>query len=84
MTSKLSSKGQIVLPKKVRSRLHLRPGATLLCTVKGGSIVLTPESAALERPKFVTEPKTGLRITKSPEQIRVSSEDVRAAMLDFP
>lgn len=84
MTSKLSSKGQIVLPKKVRSRLHLRPGATLVCKVQGGSIVLTPESVALERPKLVTDPKTGLRITKSPEEVRVSSEDVRAAMHDFP
>jgi len=46
--------------------------------------VLTPESVALERPKLVTDPKTGLRITKSPEEIRVSIEDVRAAMLDFP
>ncbi len=84
MVSRLSSKGQIVLPKKVRSRLQLRPGATLICKVQGGSIVLTPQSAAIERPKLVTDPKTGLRITKSPDQIKVSSEDVRAAMLDFP
>ena len=84
MISRLSSKGQIVLPKKVRSRLHLRPGATLICEVQGGSIVLTPEATAIERPKLVTDPKTGLRITKSPDRIEVSSEDVRAAMLDFP
>jgi AbrB family looped-hinge helix DNA binding protein len=84
MRATLSSKGQIVLPKKARTRLHLRPGATLVCKVEGGSIVLTPENPETERPKQITEPKTGLRITKSPAQTKVSSEDVRAAMLDFP
>lgn len=84
MVSRLSSKGQIVLPKKIRSRLHLRAGATLTCKIQGESIVLTPENPVRERPKLMTDPKTGLRITKSPAQIRVSSEDVRAAMRDFP
>jgi len=84
MTSRLSSKGQIVLPKKVRSRLHLRAGDALTCTVKGGSIVLTPENPVSEQPKLITDLKTGLRITRSPAQTRVSSEDVRAAMIDFP
>lgn len=84
MTSKLSSKGQIVLPKRLRSRLHLRPGATLVCKIQGGSIVLTPENAGVGRPTLVIEPRTGLRVTKSPEQVRVSSDDMRAALQDFP
>lgn len=83
MTARLSSKGQIVLPKKARTRLHLRPGARLVCEVKGDSIILTPENPSTERPKLITEPKTGLRITKSPSQTKVTSADVRAAMVDF-
>jgi AbrB family looped-hinge helix DNA binding protein len=84
MTSKLSSKGQLVLPKKIRSRLQLRPGTTLVCRVRGGSIVLTPEHTVQERPKLVTDPRTGLRITQTPKGVKVSGEQVRAALLDFP
>lgn len=84
MTTKLSSKGQVVLPKRVRSRLHLRPGVTLICRVEGDSIVLTPEHPITDSPRIVTDPKTGLSITKSPGQTRVTADDVRAAMMDFP
>ena len=83
MTATLSSKGQIVLPKQARTRLHLRPGTKLVCEVKGDSIVLTPENPTPERPKLMTEPKTGLRITQSSAATKVTSADVRAAMLEF-
>lgn len=84
MTSLLSSKGQIVLPKQARTRLHLRPGTRLVCEVKDGSIILTPQHPVAEPPKAITDAKTGLRITQSPPQTKVTSADVRAAMLDFP
>ena len=83
MTARLSSKGQIVLPKRARSRLHLRPGAMLVCEVKGDSIILTPANPTTERPRLVIDSKTGLRITKSAPETKVTSADVRAAMLDF-
>jgi AbrB family looped-hinge helix DNA binding protein len=36
----MSSKGQIVLPKAVRDRLRLRPGARLEVTLNGRAIIL--------------------------------------------
>ena len=84
MTTVLSSKGQVVLPKQARLRLRLRPGVKLVCEVQGGSIRLTPEHPAAELPRLIQDPKSGLRITKSPAGIQVSSQDVRAALLDFP
>jgi len=84
MTATLSSKGQVVLPKQARLRLRLQPGTKFSCKVEGSSIVLTPERGSQERPKLVTDPKTGLRITQSPAGTKVTSEDVRAAMADFP
>jgi AbrB family looped-hinge helix DNA binding protein len=84
MTATLSSKGQVVLPKQARMRLRLLPGAKFTCRVEGGSIVLTPEQGSQERPELVTDLKTGLRITQSPSGTKVTSEDVRAAMADFP
>ncbi len=84
MTTKLSSKGQVVLPKQARVRLQLRPGVKFVCQVKGSSIVLTPEHPVTEQPRLIDDPKSGLRITKSPAQTKVTSETVRAALLDFP
>jgi AbrB family looped-hinge helix DNA binding protein len=84
MTVTLSSKGQVVLPKQARTRLQLRPGTKFVCRVDGDSIILTLEPRSRERPKLVLDPATGLRITKSPPDVKVSSEDVRAALADFP
>ncbi len=84
MTVTLSTKGQVVLPKQARTRLQLRPGAKFACKVDGESIILTLEPRHRGRPKLILDPTTGLRITKSPPEVRVSSEDVRAALADFP
>jgi len=84
MTVTLSSKGQVVLPKQARTRLQLRPGTRFVCRVDGDSIILTLEPRSRERPRLILDPATGLRITKSPSEVKVSSEDVRAALADFP
>jgi AbrB family looped-hinge helix DNA binding protein len=84
MTATLSSKGQVVLPKQARTRLQLRPGTRFVCKVEGDSIILTLEPRSRERPKLILDQATGLRITKSPPDVKVSSEDVRAALADFP
>ena len=83
-TTTLSSKGQVVLPKHARTRLQLRAGVKLVCRVQGNSIVLTPEHPVSERPRLVCDPKSGLRITKSPPETKVTNDDVRAALFDFP
>ena len=84
MIATLSSKGQVVLPKQARLRLRLRAGVKFVCKVQGHSILLTPEHPVSEGPRLMKDPKTGLRLTKSPAETRVTSEDVRAALLDFP
>jgi AbrB family looped-hinge helix DNA binding protein len=84
MTVTLSSKGQVVLPKKARTRLQLRPGSKFSCRVDGDSIILTLESRVRGRPRLILDPATGLKITESPPEVKVSSEDVRAALADFP
>jgi AbrB family looped-hinge helix DNA binding protein len=80
----LSSKGQVVLPKQARTRLQLRPGTKFDCKVEGDSIVLTLEPRRRERPKLIYDPELGLKITKSPPDVKVSSDDVRAVLAVFP
>jgi bifunctional DNA-binding transcriptional regulator/antitoxin component of YhaV-PrlF toxin-antitoxin module len=84
MTAKLSSKGQVILPKQAHRRLHLRAGMKFVCKVQGHSIVLTPEHPVSHRPRLIEDAKSGLRITKASAERTVSNAHVRAALLDFP
>ncbi len=49
---KVSSKGQIVIPKDVRDALHLGTGSTLQLTRIGRQIVLEVSDTAPDRPKI--------------------------------
>ena len=46
--TRLSSKGQIVIPKDIRDALRLKPGETLSVTREGRRIILEPLSAPRE------------------------------------
>ncbi len=46
--TKLSSKGQIVLPQKIREKLHIREGTTLAVSAEGELVVLKKVSNPLE------------------------------------
>ena len=81
----LSSKGQVVLPRLVRNRLHLAPGTRLMCEVRGDSVVLTPEHPVRHERTHATDPSTGLRVTQaSPGMEPVTSEMVKALLEDYP
>ena len=81
----LSSKGHVVLPRLVRSKLHLAPGAKLRCEIQGDSVILTPEHLRRFVREYVTDPHTGLRVTKARnESESVTSERIKTLLEDFP
>lgn len=81
----LSSKGQVVLPRLIRSQLHLAPGTRLVCEVQGNSVVLTPEHPQRFAREHITDPLTGLRVTKaSADSEPITSEMVKALLEDYP
>ncbi len=85
MTTTLSSKGQVVLPRLVRSKLHLAPGTKLLCEVRGDSVILTPEHPRRQQREYLTDPLTGLRVTKAAEASEpVTTEMIKTLLVDFP
>ena len=84
-TTTLSSKGQVVLPQMVRSKLHLAPGAKLLCEIQGDSVVLTPEHPRRLVREYVIDPLTGLRVTKALHKTDpVTTETIKALLEDYP
>jgi antitoxin PrlF len=38
MTSKVTSKGQVTIPKKIRDQLHVAPGDTLVYEIEGNRV----------------------------------------------
>lgn len=48
-TTTLTSKGQLVIPKAIRTALHVRPGTQFSVVLKNGRIVLEPNAAKTKR-----------------------------------
>ncbi len=48
-TTRLTSKGQVVIPKAIRDRLKVMPGTELTVTLEGGRIVLNPVRVKSQR-----------------------------------
>jgi hypothetical protein len=74
-----------VLPRLVRSKLHLAPGTKLLCEIQGDSVLLTPEHPTQWTREYVTDPLTGLRVTRAAKDSEpVTTEMVKALLEDYP
>jgi len=85
MRTKLSSKGQVLLPRAAREKLNLVSGIQLECSVQGEAIVLKPKRGKIASPKLVQDKITGLIVTKGAgDQPPVSSKSVRQFLANFP
>lgn len=85
VTTRLSSKGQVVLPRLVRSKLGLAPGVELICEVRGDSVVLTPQGVPTRIKEYVIDPVSGLQVAKRMMgSDPVSSEMVKELLEEFP
>ena len=74
-TTKLSSKGQVVIPEEIRKRLGLQPGAQFLVLGEGDVVVLK----ALKAPQM-SEFQTLLdRAQQSAEAAGLTSDEVEDA-----
>jgi AbrB family looped-hinge helix DNA binding protein len=85
MQTKLSTKGQVVLPSSIRRRLGLRPGDALDARIDAGKIVLSPPRRRGPKPRIVLDKITGLPVlTAGPKAPTLTSEQVRAMLSNFP
>ena len=84
MEARLSTKGQIVLPVKVRQRLGLRPGDTVDVQVDEGKVVLTPSPKDDLVPEIVVDPATGLPAIHYRGEVTITSEMVADFLADSP
>jgi AbrB family looped-hinge helix DNA binding protein len=85
MKTKVSTKGQVVLPGPLRRRLDIRAGDPLDANIENGRIVLTPQRKREHRVKFVTDPVTGLpALSAGPNAPTLSSKEVEEILANFP
>jgi AbrB family looped-hinge helix DNA binding protein len=85
MTTKVSTKGQVVLPGPVRRKLGIRAGDSLEAKVEAGRIVLIPQKVRVHQTKIVTDPATGLPgLSAGPDAPTLSSKEVREILANFP
>jgi AbrB family looped-hinge helix DNA binding protein len=85
MRTKVSTKGQVVLPSRIRRRLGLQPGDSLDAEIEGERIILIPRRAKRGKTRIVKDPFTGLPVLTAGENApTLTSEQVREILADFP
>jgi AbrB family looped-hinge helix DNA binding protein len=85
MQTRVSTKGQVVLPGPLRRRLGICAGDPLEVRVQSGEIVLTPSKRRARSIKIVSDPVTGFPVLsaglKAPA---LSSKEVEEILASFP
>ena len=71
-TVKVSSKGQIVIPKALREAAHIQAGTELMISAIAGGLMLTP--AQRIKPTNVAD---GLGILATPDREKLSDDEVK-------
>ena len=85
MQTKVSTKGQVVLPGPIRRKLGIRAGDPLDAEIEAGRIVLTPKKKRLRKAKIVIDPITGLpALDAGPDAPILTSEEVAEILTNFP
>lgn len=85
MTTKISTKGQVVLPQAIRRKMNLRAGDLLEARIEGERIVLTPRKKRSRKGRIIKDPLTGLPVlTAGPGAPKLTSKQVAEILADFP
>jgi AbrB family looped-hinge helix DNA binding protein len=85
MQTKISTKGQVVLPAPVRRKLGLQPGDPLDVKAEAGRIVLTPRKTRSRKASIIMDPNTGLPVLSAgPGAPQLTSKEVDEILSNFP
>ena len=85
MNTRISTKGQVVLPGPVRRKLGLQPGDQLDVRTEQGSIVLTPRRKRPNKVSITADPVTGLPVLSASENAPpLTSKQVEEILASLP
>ena len=84
MHTKLSTKGQVVLPSPIRRSLGIRTGDSLDASVEGGRVVLTPRTQRLKA-RILVDTLTGLPVLSAQTgEPLLTTKQVREILSSLP
>jgi AbrB family looped-hinge helix DNA binding protein len=85
MQTRVSTKGQIVLPQPLRRRLGIRAGDSLDIAIEKNRIVLTAPERKHFTARIIEDPITGLPVLYAgPDAPVLTSEQVEEILANFP
>lgn len=85
MHTKVSTKGQVVLPSRIRRKLRLEPGDPLRVELEGERIILTPRIRRKAKARIIKDSITGLPVLDAGEDApMLTTEEVDEILADFP
>ncbi|MGD0632367.1 MAG: AbrB/MazE/SpoVT family DNA-binding domain-containing protein [Terracidiphilus sp.] len=85
MQTRVSTKGQVVLPAPIRRKLGIRAGDPLDISIEQDRIVLTSPAKPKYEARIVEDPETGFTVIDlGPDAPTLTSEMVRELLVDFP
>jgi AbrB family looped-hinge helix DNA binding protein len=85
MKTRVSTKGQVVIPQAVREKLQLRPGDSLDARIEAGHIILIPTRKQSRKARILKDPLTGLPVlTAGRNAPRLTSKQVADILAEFP
>lgn len=85
MQTKISSKGQVVLPSPIRRKLGLRAGDALKAAIEGDRIVLSRLTPPVRPARIGIDALTGLPVLKAGTKgQKLTSSQVAELLADFP
>ncbi len=85
MQTRVSSKGQVVLPSPIRRKLGIVAGDSLDAKIEGKNIVLTPRRKPKKKYTIKISKVTGMPVIHMPPgSPRITNEMVAEWMADFP
>ena len=85
METRVSTKGQVVLPGAIRRKLGIQPGDRLIATVVEDHILLSKRAEPARKGKIVYHPLTGLPAWDSwPDAPTLTHKQIKEMLADFP
>ena len=85
MQTRVSTKGQVVVPGPIRRKLGLRAGDLLDASVEAGRIILRPRQTRSPKPRVALDPITGLPVlTAGSDAPLLTSKQVQEILATFP
>ncbi len=81
LTSTLSSRGQLVIPKVFRRALHLKAGSRLRVSLQDGRLVLEPEHGPTAR---LVKERGRTLLVAPPGAPVMTTQEVKRLLSEFP